>query len=372
MTTDYFTSKWIMTVFANSLPFEVIPFIFDNLLQDGWSSIYRIGIALLKFMQDTLLQMDMFEITKFLRESVRKDTLEIDKILIEAEKISILPEDTEHFKSMFIVEQAKLKMTMKDETLAKEQKDACEWAKEVLQKTEPHVKQDIIRFQNKIEEAEKDIKSQEKIMLACKMEYEDIKEQFHQHRDSKKALESVALKMRCNLEKKKKSKFKRLFTSKKKKEKKEHLNIQVNSEGLQDPYLFKDFSSSSVKHQSIKYEDTNSVLTAKENSFEEKKKRKKTFKEKLGFGKSKNRGKSSIKKKDQKKLEIEQLEKDLLEIEFKIGNSENLKNMIQEDYYDKREKYREAYLTLEEVKSTKIKLNDQMAGYLIMYEMKKE
>ena len=87
---------------------------------------------------------------------------------------------------MFIVEQAKLKMTMKDETLAKEQKDACEWAKEVLEKTEPHVKQDIIRFQKKIEEAEKDIKSQEKIMLACKMEYEDIKEQFHQHRDSKK------------------------------------------------------------------------------------------------------------------------------------------------------------------------------------------
>lgn len=66
------------------------------------------------------------------------------------------------------------------------------------------------------------------------------------------------------------------------------------------------------------------------------------------------------------------MEQDLLSIEYKIGNSENLKNMIQEDFYDKRERYREAYLTLEEVKSTKIKLNDQMAGYLIMYEMKRE
>ncbi len=98
MTTDYFTSKWIMTLFANSLPFEAIPFIFDNLLKDGWNGVYRIGIALLKSMQDILLQMDMFEITKFLRESVRKDRLEINKILVEAEKLSILPEDTEHFK----------------------------------------------------------------------------------------------------------------------------------------------------------------------------------------------------------------------------------------------------------------------------------
>lgn len=48
MTTDYFTSKWIMTVFANSMPFHTIPYIFDNLLLDGWSSIYRIGIAILR------------------------------------------------------------------------------------------------------------------------------------------------------------------------------------------------------------------------------------------------------------------------------------------------------------------------------------
>lgn len=178
MTTDYFTSKWIMTVFANSLPFDAIPFIFDNLLQDGWTSVYRIGISILKSLESILLDMDMFEITNYLRESVRNDKLNIHKILTEAERITILKEDSEHFKSkflkkiliftsaMFIMEQAKLKLNMKDEVMGKEQKDALVWAQEILEKTEPLVKQDILKFKSKIEEVVKESQSQEKIMLA--------------------------------------------------------------------------------------------------------------------------------------------------------------------------------------------------------------
>ena len=77
---------------------------------------------------------------------------------------------------------------MKDETMMKEQKDALVWAHEILEKTEPHVKQDILKFKDKIEDLEKDIQIQEKLMLACKLEYEDVKEQFHQHKDSKKGI----------------------------------------------------------------------------------------------------------------------------------------------------------------------------------------
>lgn len=186
MTTDYFTSKWIMTVFANSLPFETIPYIFDNLLQDGWTSVYRIGIALLRQIQPILLKMDMFEITKFLRDSVRKDKVNIHELLMNAERITINPEDIEHYKEKFIIEQAEIKLKMKNEELVKEQKDALNWAQEILEKTEPHAKQDILRFKGKIESIEKEIRSQEKIVMACKMEYDDIKEQFHQYKDSKK------------------------------------------------------------------------------------------------------------------------------------------------------------------------------------------
>ena len=166
MTTDYFTSKWIMTVFANSLPFDAIPFIFDNLLQDGWTSVYRIGIALLRKIQPELLNMDMFEITKYLRDSVRNDKINMHKLLISAEAITIYHEDILNYTEKFIIEQAEVKLKLKNEELVSENKDAVNWAQEIFEKTEPHAKQDIMKFQDKIESIEREIKGQEKIMLA--------------------------------------------------------------------------------------------------------------------------------------------------------------------------------------------------------------
>jgi hypothetical protein len=102
MTTDYFTSKWIMTVFANSMPFEAIPFIFDNLLQDGWTSVYRVGISLLRSMEPKLLTMDMFDITKYLRDSVRSNQVNTHKLLADAERITITNDDIERFTDKFL------------------------------------------------------------------------------------------------------------------------------------------------------------------------------------------------------------------------------------------------------------------------------
>lgn len=48
MSADYFTSKWFMTIFSCFLPYELLPPIFDMFITEGWKSIFRIGIALLK------------------------------------------------------------------------------------------------------------------------------------------------------------------------------------------------------------------------------------------------------------------------------------------------------------------------------------
>jgi len=51
MSTDYFTSKWVMTLFSNFLPLRVMPYVLDNFFNEGWTSIYRIGIAVLKLLE---------------------------------------------------------------------------------------------------------------------------------------------------------------------------------------------------------------------------------------------------------------------------------------------------------------------------------
>ena len=63
MTPDYFTSKWFMTIFSCFLPFEVIAPIFDMFLNEGWRAVFKVGIALLRQLENTLLMMDMVEIS---------------------------------------------------------------------------------------------------------------------------------------------------------------------------------------------------------------------------------------------------------------------------------------------------------------------
>ena len=90
MTTDYFTSKWIMTLFACFLPYEVLPPIFDMFLMDGWRAVFRVGIALLRDMELNLLQMDMVDMSTYFRDSVRKDKINNQfKLFYEASRIRV-------------------------------------------------------------------------------------------------------------------------------------------------------------------------------------------------------------------------------------------------------------------------------------------
>jgi hypothetical protein len=75
MTTDYFTSKWIMTIFACFLPFDFLAPIFDMFMMDGWRAVYRIGIALLREMETALLNMDMVDMCNYFRDNVRKEKI---------------------------------------------------------------------------------------------------------------------------------------------------------------------------------------------------------------------------------------------------------------------------------------------------------
>lgn len=92
MTTDYFTSKWIMTVFACFLPYEQLPPIFDMFLMDGWRAVFRIGIALLREMENSLLKMDMVDMCGYFRESVRKERVASDfRLFSSATRVRVNP-----------------------------------------------------------------------------------------------------------------------------------------------------------------------------------------------------------------------------------------------------------------------------------------
>lgn len=59
-------------------------------LMDGWRAVFRIGIALLKEMEKTLLTMDMVDMCNYFRDNVRKEKVVTNfRLFSEASRIRV-------------------------------------------------------------------------------------------------------------------------------------------------------------------------------------------------------------------------------------------------------------------------------------------
>jgi len=74
--TDIYASNWFLTMFASDLPYDVLPGVLDVYLLEGTKGLLRVGLALLKEMEDKLLSMQMTdEILVFLSHSAHRETV---------------------------------------------------------------------------------------------------------------------------------------------------------------------------------------------------------------------------------------------------------------------------------------------------------
>lgn len=208
MTTDYFTSKWIMTVFACFLPYEQLPAIFDMFLMDGWRAIFRIGIALLREMESNMLKMDMVEMCNYFRDNVRKEKVASDfQLFSSASRVRVnsilvpLPlltfpffvqvhnRELEKLKEQFYIIQAEVKLKSTPQNWDKDQVEALKWAEQVFEKMDPHAKEDIQKFQEKLEKIDRELDKHNKMVLATHVDFYAIKDEYTTLNDKKSAYE---------------------------------------------------------------------------------------------------------------------------------------------------------------------------------------
>ncbi len=52
-------SQWFLTLFAYSFPMDALFHIWDSILMDGWKALFRIGLAQLKSVEDTMLNLEL-------------------------------------------------------------------------------------------------------------------------------------------------------------------------------------------------------------------------------------------------------------------------------------------------------------------------
>lgn len=91
-------------------------------------------------------------------------------------------------KEQFYIIQAevKLKTTTQWE---QDQVEALKWAEQVFEKMDPHAKEDIQKFQEKLEKIDRDLDRHNKLVLATHVDFYAIKEEYQQLFDKKNAYE---------------------------------------------------------------------------------------------------------------------------------------------------------------------------------------
>lgn len=69
LTADIFASQWFLTLLSYNLPLEVLLHVWDVLVMDGWKTVFRVGISMLKLFEGKLLLMGLEELSSVFRHN---------------------------------------------------------------------------------------------------------------------------------------------------------------------------------------------------------------------------------------------------------------------------------------------------------------
>jgi len=76
---NMFATKWFLTLYGCVLPLESVFRIWDAFMLDSWEVIFRIGLAILKHSEDTLLELPIEDILVYF-DSLPSEVIEYERL----------------------------------------------------------------------------------------------------------------------------------------------------------------------------------------------------------------------------------------------------------------------------------------------------
>lgn len=95
--------------------------------------------------------------------------------------------ELEKLREQFYIIQAEVKLKQGRNSWATDQVEAMKWAETVFEKMDPHAKEDIQKFQEKLEKIDKELDKFNKLVLTTHVEFYAIKDEYTTLMDKKSA-----------------------------------------------------------------------------------------------------------------------------------------------------------------------------------------
>ena len=148
---DVFFSKWILTIFSNYLPFDVLYKVWDVFILDKWKAIFKFSLMILDSMKDKLLKMDLVTFSKFIKDNKNNSSLlNFEQFSEHYKDYKITNRQLNELREEFFIEQLRAKLENNESEWETDQKDYVDNYKKEL---EEHLK----NFRSIIEQLEEEI-----------------------------------------------------------------------------------------------------------------------------------------------------------------------------------------------------------------------
>ena len=155
ITPDIIFSKWILTIFANYLPFETCYKIWDLFIIDKWKAIFKISILLLGTMKDKLLNLDLNRFCLFIKSKETKESIKYKYICQAYNNYNISNKKLKELKAEFFIYKVKEKLEDKEEEWDLDQLEFVNQYHKELLEYKDKIMVEMVLLKNEIEKINK-------------------------------------------------------------------------------------------------------------------------------------------------------------------------------------------------------------------------
>ncbi len=108
---DLFFSKWILTIFSNYLPFNVLYKVWDVFIIDKWKAIFKFSMIFLFLMKDQLMKMDLLTFSQYFKSNAEYlNNMNFHDIIKYYKNYKVTNKKLKELRQDYFVEQVKEKL----------------------------------------------------------------------------------------------------------------------------------------------------------------------------------------------------------------------------------------------------------------------
>ena len=176
---DIFFSKWILTIFSNFLPFEILYNVWDLFILDKWKAIFKFSIILVHYMQDDLMNLDLYSFSPYVRNNANINLLNFSDLSKYYNDYKVTNKKLLELRDDFFVEDLKNKLEIKD----------SEWGND----KNPYVtncQSELSNFKNNIKRPIEQLQQQiSKLNIECEQKFKKYEKKLAQVNEIRAKLE---------------------------------------------------------------------------------------------------------------------------------------------------------------------------------------